>query len=280
MKIIGIVLLILGLLVSLAACTYKTVTPEVSTAVSSTTAQTAMSQNIQPQSATSIPSITAAGTASHDPINSPESENKKQPYIRGTNFKITQDDLVKINSNLTEDLTKLIVKNKNGEATFVLSMTPKDMVNEYCKIDPSLAKDKNKYINAFENDPIDESEEPPYLGTENAATALILYNRKVGHILAALNTDLYNETNKLGPITLETSTPQDIINLLGNPQQIGTGPLSKPFMVYNLDKGEKVLNLRFLFEGNVAGQIEMYIYNKAEFLHWLQDNSGGLHPDP
>jgi hypothetical protein len=204
---------------------------------------------------------------------------KKQPYIKGTGFKITQDDLVKLDAKLTTELSKIIVKNNNGEATFVLGMMPKDMVNEYCKIDPDLTKDKNKYINYFEKDPIDESEEPPYLGTENAATALILYNRKVGYITAALNTDLHNETNQLGPIALETATPQEIINLLGNPQQIGTGPLSKPLMEYNLDKGEKVLNLRFLFEGNVARQIEMYIYNKAEFLYWLQDNRGGLHPD-
>jgi hypothetical protein len=192
--------------------------------------------------------------------------------------------LVKLDSKLTDELSKLIVKNKNGEATFVLGMPARDMVNEYCKIDPDLEKDKDKYINDYENDPIDEHEEPPCLGVLKTWTILVLYNRKLGWIDAFLNNpdikEKLKETHQLGPIMLETATPQDIIHLLGNPQQIGSGPLSEPFMVYNLDKGEKVLNLRFLFDGNVAGKIEMFIFDKNEFLYWLKDSSGGIKPDP
>ncbi len=188
--------------------------------------------------------------------------------------------MVKLDAKLTDELSKLIVKNKNGQATFVLGMPARDLVNEYCKIDPDLKKDKNKYIDAFENDPIDEHEEPPCLGALKTWTILVLYNRKLGWIESFLNNPDKKETHQLGPIMLETATPQDIIHLLGNPQQIGSGPLSEPFMVYNLDKGEKVLRLRFLFDGNVAGKIEMFIFDKNEFLYWLKDSSGGIKPDP
>lgn len=239
--------------------------------------------------ATATPTQTFIAAESSTPkiSNSPDSESpieagKKQPNIKETGFEITQEDLVKLDEKLTGELSKLVVRNKNGEATFVLGMPARDMVNEYCKINPDLKKDKNKYINAFENDPVDEHEEPPALfDLEKNWTIVVLCNRKVGWIDASLNNPYMKETHQLLQIPLETATPQDIINLLGNPQQIGLGPEStEPFMIYNLDQGEKVLNLRFLFDGNVAGRIEMYIYDKNEFLHWMKDSSGGIKPDP